>query len=99
MSDTQTPVCPGCKSSDRVEPMGPRAYAWTPRDLLPDAADLTRWWCARCLGCLSALPALPAAGKPIGERFPFTEVEDPPLATGQGAKRGRKGLKGKEGAG
>jgi hypothetical protein len=91
MSDTQTPVCPGCGTSDRVEPMGPYAYPWTPKDPLPDAADLTRWWCARCLSCLSALPALPAVGKPIGERFPFTEVQDPPLATGQGAKRGRKG--------
>jgi hypothetical protein len=94
MSDTQTPVCPGCLQSDRVEPLGPYSYAWTPKDPLPDAGDLTRWWCARCLGVLSALPALPA--KPIGERFPFTEVEDPPLATGQGAKRGRKK---KEGAG
>jgi hypothetical protein len=82
MSDTQAPVCPGCKSSDRVEPMGSFTYPWTPKDPLPDAADLERWWCARCLACLSALPALPAVG--------------PPLATEQGAKRGRKR---KEGAG
>jgi hypothetical protein len=71
MSDTQTPVCPGCGTSDKVEPMGPYSYVWTPKDPLPDAGDLTRWFCARCLGCLSALY--------------------PPLATGQGAKRGRKG--------
>jgi hypothetical protein len=74
---SERPVCPGCQQRDRVEPMGTYPYPWTPRDLLPDAADLTCWWCARCLACLSALPALP--------------VVDPPVATGQGAKRGRKG--------
>jgi hypothetical protein len=95
MSDTQTPVCPGCNSSDKVEPMGPYTYAWTPKDPLPDAADLTRWFCARCLACLSALPALPA--KSIGARFPFTEAQNPPLATGQGAKRGRKRKEASEG--
>jgi hypothetical protein len=77
MSDTQAPTCPGCGTADRVEPMGTYPYPWTPKDPLPDAADLTRWWCARCLACLSALPTLPA--------------ESPPVATGQGAKRGRKG--------
>jgi hypothetical protein len=60
MSDTQTPVCLGCGKADRVEPMGPFSYPWTPRDPLPDAADLTRWFCQRCIACLSALPALPA---------------------------------------
>jgi hypothetical protein len=78
MSDTQAPTCPGCGTADRVEPMGPHAYAWTPRDPLPDAADLERWFCAGCLGCLSALPALPAADAV------------PPLATGQGAKQRRR---------
>jgi hypothetical protein len=58
MSDTQTPVCPGCGTADRVEPMGTYPYPWTPRDPLPDVADLTRWFCQRCLACLSALPAV-----------------------------------------
>jgi hypothetical protein len=79
MSDTQTPVCPGCGRTDKVEPMGPHTCAWTSKDPLPDAADLTRWFCQRCIACLSALPALPAA------------AEDPSVATGQGAKRRRKG--------
>jgi hypothetical protein len=55
---SERPVCPGCKSSDRVEPMGPHAYAWTPKDPLPDATDLERWFCQRCIACLSALPAV-----------------------------------------
>jgi hypothetical protein len=88
MSDTQIPVCPGCQQTDKVEPLGPSSYPWTLKDPLPDAADLTRWFCQRCLARLSALPALPV--KPIGERFPFTAATNPPLATGQGAKRGRK---------
>lgn len=77
----EIPSCPGCSTSDRVEPLGTFFSEWLPA-VLPAASQLERWWCGRCNGILSALPASLAGRADSGTA--------PGPVPGPKPKRGRK---------